>query len=152
MTLEFPPWHTGLRILLRWLGSLQRCGFNHQPSTVGESIRRCHSRFQLGFHPWPGELPHAMCEAIKWKKKKKKWLSITRKWEFKINLNAYIVQNLRIKEKIKFPSSKNSKISPNSYTTRFSAPVPSLWKKSLFLGISFEMHFFYCLIFIMATI
>ena len=32
---EFPLWHSGLRIQLRWLRSLQRCGLDPQPDAVG---------------------------------------------------------------------------------------------------------------------
>ena len=40
--MEFPLWHSGLRIPLQWLGSLQRCGFNPQSGAVGLRILHCH--------------------------------------------------------------------------------------------------------------
>ena len=35
---EFPLWHSGLRILLQQLRSLQRYKFNPQPSSVGAGV------------------------------------------------------------------------------------------------------------------
>ena len=32
---EFPLWHSGLRILLQRIGSLQKCGFDPWPRAVG---------------------------------------------------------------------------------------------------------------------
>ena len=59
LALEFPLWHSGLRIWLQWPGSLQRHGFYPWPGAVGwKNVTllqlRCKSQLWLGFSPWPG--------------------------------------------------------------------------------------------------
>ena len=44
-------WHSGLKIQLQQLGSLQRWGFSPWPGTVGERLQRCHG---CGSDPIPG--------------------------------------------------------------------------------------------------
>ena len=55
--LQFSLWHSGLKIWLQWLRSLQRCGFYFQPGAVGERIwpllqLQHRSQLWLRFNPW----------------------------------------------------------------------------------------------------
>ena len=73
---EFLLWHSGLRIWLQWLRSLQRHRFNPQPGTLKDPslLQLWHgSQLQLRFDIWPRNFHMLKVQHLK-KKKKKDWV------------------------------------------------------------------------------
>ena len=77
--MEFPQWHSGLRIQLLRLRSLDRWGFDPQPSTAGQKIQCRWAVVQVTAvaQIWSlaQELPYALSVGIK-----KKIIDRNRKW------------------------------------------------------------------------
>ena len=70
---EFLLWHSGLRIQLQWLGSLQRCRFNPWPAQWVKGSGIATAVVQVTLMAWIQSLAQEIQDmAIKLKKKKKK--------------------------------------------------------------------------------